>query len=167
MRDRNLIIILVFYLLAILASIAFILKIDPYTENKGENKREKKEVRVDTVYYTPSDMELVLFALIWQESKGDTTAIYKEARGVLQITPIYIREVNNRFKSDFTPSDAFSFQKSVLIWKMFQDAHNPLKHPKKAILLHNPKARDRYFNEVWDKYRMLKYYTENIEKVKL
>jgi hypothetical protein len=50
---------------------------------------------------------------------------------------------------------------------MFQDAHNPSKHPKKAILLHNPKARDRYFNEVWDKYRMLKYYTENIEKVKL
>lgn len=163
MRDRNLIIILVFYLLAILASIAFILYVDTYTENK----QEKKEVRVDTIYYTPSDMELVLFALIWQESKGNTTAIYGEARGMLQITPIYIQEVNNRFKSDFKPSDAFSFQKSILIWKMFQDAHNPLKCPKKAILLHNPKAGDRYFNEVWDKYRMLKYYTENIEKVKL
>lgn len=163
MRDRNLIIILVFYLLAILASIAFILYVDTYTENK----QEKKEVRVDTIYYTPSDMELVLFALIWQESKGNTTAIYGEARGMLQITPIYIQEVNNRFKSDFKPSDAFSFQKSILIWKMFQDAHNPLKCPKKTILLHNPKAGDRYFNEVWDKYRMLKYYTENIEKVKL
>ena len=40
MRDRNLIIILVFYLLAILALIAFILKIDPYTEHKREEARE-------------------------------------------------------------------------------------------------------------------------------
>ena len=164
MRNRDLIIIiLVFYLLAILTLVASVLNIDSYIENK----REKKEVDIDTVHYTPSDMELVLFALIWQESKGNTTAIYGEARGVLQITPIYIQEVNNCFKSDFKPSDALSFQKSVLIWKMFQDAHNPLKCPKKAILLHNPKAGNKYFNEVWDKYRMLKYYTENIEKIKL
>ena len=111
-------------------------------------------------------MELVLFALYGKRVKAIPLLSIKRQE-VLQITPIYIREVNNRFKSDFKPSDAFSFQKSVLIWKMFQDAHNPSKHPKKLSYFIIQSKR-RYFNEVWDKYRMLKILHGKIyEKVKI
>lgn len=115
----------------------------------------------DTVYVQKkySDWELLKVAIIWQESKGNLNAIGGDGYGIYQITPIYVKECNRILDTTkYKHSDAFIDSLANDMYEVVQSYHNKEKCPMKAIKLHN--KGDRYYNEVMDKFRMLKYLNE-------
>ena len=157
--DKRVKIILAVNITAIITMIYLIVAIKP-EEVEVEVEEVEVEVKDTTTSEIIDDMELVLFALIWQESKGNENALNGNAIGILQITPIFVKELN-RHGSNYSHSDALSFESSVNMWKTYQTLHNAEKSVKKAIFLHNPKGGDKYHNAVMDKYKFLKYYELN------
>jgi hypothetical protein len=110
----------------------------------------------DTIYREYSDWELLKIAIIWQESKGNSKAIGGNGKGIYQIAPIYVKECNRILGYDkYKHSDVFKDSLANDMFEVVQSYHNKEKCPKKAIKLHN--KGDKYYNEVMDKYNMLKY----------
>ena len=119
-----------------------------YYESKNTNKcyMEKKL----------SDWELLKVAIIWQESKGNSNATGGNGYGIYQITPIYVKECNRILDTTkYRHIDAFVDSLANDMFEVVQSYHNTEKCPKKAIRLHN--KGDKYYQEVMDKYNMLKY----------
>jgi len=146
----------------ILAWIVFLLMATLITAILTANNRYKHKCSPNTVYIEvykqKTDWELLQIALIWQESKSNPKARNGDAVGILQITPIYVAEANRISKIDtFTLSDRESPLESLKMFEIVQGFHNPEKDIKKAIKLHNPTAGDKYYQDVIDKFRMLKY----------
>lgn len=76
--------------------------------------------------------DMVLLSFMWYESRYDSTAInpVSGARGVLQILPIMIEEANRLQKLYHSPirytwDDAWSVSRSIEIWYLVQQHHNP------------------------------------------
>ena len=110
----------------------------------------------DTIYKNYSDWELLKVAIIWQESKGNSNAIGGNGYGIYQITPIYVKECNRILDTTkYRHSDVFIDSLANDMFEVVQSYHNTEKCPKKAIRLHN--KGDKYYQEVMDKYNMLKY----------
>lgn len=108
------------------------------------------------VYKLHSDWELLKTAIIWQESKGNPKAIGGNGYGLYQITPIYVKECNRILGyNKYRHIDAFVDSLANDMFEVVQSYHNTEKCPKKAIRLHN--KDDKYYQEVMDKYNMLKY----------
>jgi hypothetical protein len=122
------------------------------------NKQQQTTVINNKEKQIKTDWELLQIALIWQESKGNPKARNGDAVGILQITPIYVAEANRISKNDtFVLSDRESVSESLKMFEIVQGFHNPEKDIKKAIKLHNPTAGDKYYQDVIDKFRMLKF----------
>jgi hypothetical protein len=122
------------------------------------NKQQQTTVINNKEKQIKTDWELLQIALIWQESKGNPKARNGDAVGILQITPIYVAEANRISKIDtFVLSDRESASESLKMFEIVQGFHNPEKDIKKAIKLHNPTAGYKYYQDVIDKFRMLKY----------
>jgi hypothetical protein len=145
----------------ILAWIIFILMaITLITAILTANNRYKHKCSPDTVYIKvykqKSDWELLKTAIIWQESKGNPKAIGGNGYGLYQITPIYVKECNRIIGyNKYRHIDAFVDSTANDMFEVVQSYHNTEKCPKKAIRLHN--KDDKYYQEVMDKYNMLKY----------
>lgn len=111
--------------------------------------REPVEVIVDTA--RTDEWDSLKRALIAVESEGIDTA-YNEtsgASGCLQITDIYIAEVNRLLGEDrYCKDDAFDRTKSLEMFEVYQGAKNPNRDIDKAIRLHNPKAGKWYLERV-------------------
>jgi hypothetical protein len=77
--------------------------------------------------------------LIDIESNNNDSAVGRSNDvGCLQITPIYLKEVNNIIEqSKFKLNDRYDRQKSIKMFNIMQDYYNPQKDIKKAIWLHN------------------------------
>jgi len=98
-------------------------------------------------------------AIIQVESGGNAKAVSGNSVGVMQITPILVRECNkilkNR-KSDkrFTMNDRYSVEKSKEMFLLIQSHHNKTNDVEKAIRTWNGgpnysiKATNRYFAKV-------------------
>lgn len=90
-----------------------------------------EEPKVKKVY--PFDLEdHTLIAFMWYESRFDVKAEQKvtKARGVLQILPVMINEANRICKITDSPirynwQDAWDVNKSIEIWYLVQNYHNP------------------------------------------
>jgi hypothetical protein len=122
------------------------------------NKQQQTTVINNKEKQIKTDWELLKTAIIWQESKGNPKARNGDAVGILQITPIYVAEANRISKIDtFTLSDRESPLESLKMFEIVQGFHNPEKDIKKAIKLHSPTSGDKYYQDVIDKFRMLKY----------
>jgi hypothetical protein len=65
--------------------------------------------------------------------KADAVNPYTKARGVLQILPVMIKEVNKYSDTRYTWDDAFDPVKSIEIWNIIQGVKNPEYYPDKAI----------------------------------
>ena len=122
-----------------------------------------KEIKTENItnltYLT--DFELIELAIIWQESKGNPNPKYSdgESEGILQITPIYVKEVNRILgKNKYTLHDRRNPLKSHEMFLVVQNYHNPEKDVKKAVKLHNKAGW--YFEEVMDRYNCVKLYQE-------
>lgn len=105
-----------------------------------------------------SDWEMLIEALIQVESEGNPFAVGKtNDLGILQITPIYVKEVNRILKGNFYfLEDRTDIDKSLEMFEVYQSHHNPSKDIYKAIKIHNPGAGQWYTNKVMNKFNKIK-----------
>lgn len=89
-------------------------------------------------------LEPLLKAIIHVESKGNPKAYNKngDCVGLLQITPICVRECNNILKSQkktkrYTYADRWDAKKSIEMFYILQEKHNPSYDLNKGIRLWN------------------------------
>lgn len=111
-----------------------------------------KEEQIASVTEAPklTEWEILIQALIQVESSGDSLAVGKtNDLGALQLTPIYVADVNRIVGDEvYLLQDRLSQSKSVEMFNILQDHYNPDHDIKKAIKLHNPKAGDWYYDRV-------------------
>ena len=86
------------------------------------------------------DWEPVMNAIIQIESKGNPAAVNGPYVGVLQISPVLVKECNNILKSTgrnkrYSLSDRFNATKSKEMFIIIQSFHNPLNSVERAIRL--------------------------------
>ncbi|MCR4959464.1 MAG: lytic transglycosylase domain-containing protein [Prevotella sp.] len=84
------------------------------------------------------DWNPVMEAIILVESEGNPNAVSGNSVGVMQITPILVRECNNILKargSDkrYTLSDRYNVEKSKEMFLLIQSEHNKQNNVEKAI----------------------------------
>lgn len=107
-----------------------------------------------------SEWETTQLALILTESQMDSLAVGKaNDLGILQITPIFVDEVNRLVgKDQFTHQDALSPEKSLQMLAIYQEHKNPAHDTDKAIQLHNPKGGYAYARKVKKNIARVKTY---------
>lgn len=111
-----------------------------------------------------SEWHLFTLALISVESEFDSTAVNKltGARGILQIMPIFVREVNRLQDSVvYEWNDAFSVEKSLEMLNIM----NPNKDVERAIVKHNSRGGKWYRKRVLDKMEEYKKIFEMRERL--
>ena len=109
---------------------------------------------------TLSEWETTQLALILTESQMDSLAVGKSNDlGILQITPIFVDEVNRLVgKEQFSHQDALSPEKSLQMLAIYQEHKNPTHDTDKAIQLHNPKGGYAYARKVKKNIARVKTY---------
>ena len=110
----------------------------------------------DTLYRT--EWDIFLQALVMVESEGNPNAVGKTNDvGILQITPIYVREVNRILKEErYNLEDRRDPDKSVEMFTVMQDYWNPEHDIELAIHLHNPRAGDWYRKRILSRMETIK-----------
>ena len=110
------------------------------------------------------DWTPVMDAIIYVESRGDANAVSGNSCGVMQITPILVKECNNilkkrKSKKRFTLKDRFSVEKSKEMFLLIQSYFNPANNVEKAIrswnggMNYSVKRTQRYYNKVMARMR--------------
>ena len=110
------------------------------------------------------DWNPVMDAIIQVESEGNPNAVSGNSVGVMQITPILVRECNNILKSKkgkkrFTLADRYSVEKSKEMFLLIQSYHNPTNSIEKAIrswnggLHYSVRATNKYYKKVMSKMK--------------
>lgn len=124
----------------------------------GGNPNEEIEEVVIEVNQDSLDWEDFTRALIWVESKGDSKAVgSKDDIGVLQLTPILVRDVNRILGYDvFTLEDRLDSLKSVEMFNIIQDHYNPEHCKHFALKIWNCYAPISYHRKVMDKFNEIK-----------
>lgn len=86
--------------------------------------------------------QLLQMAIIMTESNFDDHAIGRAGDyGVMQITKVYVDEVNRILDTAyFKHTDAFCIQSSLDMFGVYQEHYNAEHDVAKAIRLHNPKG---------------------------
>ena len=106
----------------------------------------------------------VMDAIIQVESGGNAKAVSGNSVGVMQITPILVKECNLILKKwnkklRYTLADRYSLEKSKEMFLLIQSFHNPENNVEKAIRSWNggPKysvrATNRYYKKVMNKMK--------------
>lgn len=77
-------------------------------------------------------------AIIFTESRFNPDALGAAGdRGLYQMTPIYVAEVNRVAGTDYVPEDAFDPAKAVEIFSLMQDHYNPTHDATLALYYHH------------------------------
>ena len=103
-------------------------------------------------------------AIIQVESEGNPNAVSGNSVGVMQITPILVKDCNDilkrqKSKKQFTMADRYSVAKSKEMFLIIQKYYNPENDVEKAIRLWNGgikysiKATNRYYRKVLAKMK--------------
>ena len=84
----------------------------------------------------------VMDAIIQVESEGNPNAVSGNSVGVMQITPILVKDCNDilkkkKSKKRFTLADRYSIAKSKEMFLLIQAHYNPANNVEKAIRLWN------------------------------
>ena len=112
-----------------------------------------------------SEWNKLIMAIAFTESRFRPDAIGTDHDfGVLQITPIYVSEVNRVSGSNFSHEDAFSVDKSLEMFALMQEARNPQKDRDLAIWLHN--KSDAYRRTVLENLELIRRYEAVRAKLK-
>ena len=101
----------------------------------------------------------VMDAIIQVESEGNPNAVSGNSVGVMQITPILVRECNDilkkqKSKKRYTMADRYSVEKSKEMFLLIQKYHNPENSVEKAIrswnggVKYSIKATNKYYKKV-------------------
>lgn len=106
----------------------------------------------------------VINAIAQVESGGNPKAVSKSGTyvGLLQMAPICVKECNRIVgKNKFTYNDRYSKEKSIEMFIVFQEYHNPEGNMEKAIRLwnsgdkncmKNKSKTEAYYRRVMSKY---------------
>lgn len=85
-----------------------------------------------------TDWQVLQLAIAYTESRFNPAAVGKDQdSGILQITPIYVAEVNRIAGTDYVLQDAFDPAKSLEMWDLMQAHYNEGRDLERAIALHN------------------------------
>lgn len=85
-----------------------------------------------------TDWQTLTMAIAWTESKFSPDAVGASGDfGALQLTEMYVAEVNRIAGTSFTHEDAFDTDKAIQMFELMQDAKNPTHDIEKAIYFHN------------------------------
>ena len=131
----------------------FCLYVNPYCKQFINSL--KKENLVGNTF----DWKLLTKSIAWHESRwNDSIKGPTGDSGYMQITPIYVAEANNIVGYEkYNLSDRLSRTKSLEMFNIVQNRHNPQKNVQKAIRLHNPLAKDsEYLEPILYNYAKLK-----------
>ena len=105
------------------------------------------------------DWNPVMDAIIQVESEGNPKAVSGNSVGVMQITPILVKDCNDilkrqKSKKRYTMDDRYSVAKSKEMFLIIQKYYNPENNIEKAIRLWNggikytTRATNRYYKKV-------------------
>ena len=105
------------------------------------------------------DWSPVMEAIIQVESNGNPNAVSGNSVGVMQITPILVRECNDilkkqKSKKRYTMDDRYSIGKSKEMFLLIQKYYNPENSIEKAIrswnggIKYSVRATNRYYKKV-------------------
>lgn len=112
-----------------------------------------------------SEWNKLIMAIAFTESRFRPDAVgTANDFGVLQITPIYVAEVNRVSGANFIHEDAFSVDKSIEMFSLMQEARNPQKDRNLAIWLHN--KSDAYRRTVLENLELIRRYEAVRAKLK-
>ena len=108
----------------------------------------------DKVEEEVEEWDIMIQALIVVESEGNPLAVGSSNDvGVLQITPIYVAEVNRILGENlYTLEHRISIEKSLEMFEIYQAHHNPSKDILKARKIHNPRAGQWYIDKVMEQF---------------
>lgn len=85
-----------------------------------------------------TDWQLLTLAICWTESKCNPAAVGNAGdRGILQITPIYVAEVNRIAGTGYQPEDAHDTATALQMFDTLQAHYNPERDIETAIRYHN------------------------------
>lgn len=106
----------------------------------------------------PTEWVVFIKALIDVESAGNTNAVGKTNDvGVLQITPIFVKEANRILGTNkYDLKSRKDRSKSLEMFAVIQNFHNPDYNIEKAIRLHNPGAPKQYREKILRKIKLIK-----------
>lgn len=74
----------------------------------------------------------------------------------MQMSRVYVKEVNRLAKTSYTYADARSFKKSVEMHNLMNKHKNPSRDLKKAVKIHN--GRPAYYTDLMKKFKLIKEY---------
>jgi len=105
------------------------------------------------------DWNPVMDAIIQVESDGNPRAVSGNSVGVMQITPILVKDCNDilkrkKSKKQYSLADRYSIAKSKEMFLLIQSHYNPTNDVEKAIRLWNGgvnysvRATNRYYKKV-------------------
>ena len=122
--------------------------------NEARMLNGRKPNSVDNSVPKYNTWDTFIEALIQIESGGDSYAIgQSDDVGVLQIRPIMVCEANRILGIEkYTLDDRYSREKSIEIWNVVQDYHNPEHDIRRALEVHNKYAPKEYVVKVFAKY---------------
>lgn len=136
-------------------------------QHRQMRKQEKiVEEKIKEVYVEGeelSEWEILQMAIAKTESEYNPEAMGSSGDlGVFQITEIFVHEVNRLLgKEGYTHLDAFDVEKSIEMFNIVQDGHNPDKSISKAIAVHNPGGNSiGYGKRVYQNLAFVKRYEE-------
>lgn len=137
----------------ILGIIVLICQSQQVLDFPGTNEIIEVEMSLDDhiKVIVPEKLQTVCKAIILVESGGKSNAVSPGGQyvGILQIGKIYVRECNRIQDSiTFTYDDRFDSVKSLQMFTIYQNYHNPTHDMHKAIKLHNPTAGPEYKTKV-------------------
>lgn len=102
------------------------------------------------------DANKVQRAVCTREGNADAVGKTNDV-GILQITPIYVKDVNRILGEDkYDLSCRTDTEKSLEMFEILQGHYNPSKSIDKAIKLHNPKASQSYRIKIMNKMEIIK-----------
>lgn len=115
-------------------------------ELKLKNQNLELKLEKESYIMKKDSLLILAIAMINVESNFNTNACLERtnAAGLLQITPIYVKEVNKYSKIKFTLEDRFDPIKNLEMFMIFNKKHNPNYNLERAIFLHNPRADSNY-----------------------
>lgn len=100
-----------------------------------------------------SEWQIFTLAIIDVESNSNPLAIgKKDDVGILQITPIYVEEVNRlQTRTTYYLSDRYDIEKSLEMFGIMNFFKNPDMDIDTAIKLHNPNASPAYRMKIMER----------------
>ena len=110
------------------------------------------ELKKSEIIKEKTDWDYLQDAIIYTESHGiDTIKGECHSLGCLQITPIYVKQVNIISGAHYTLDDRKSRKKSIEMFEILQNHYNPEKNLLKALYYHNPNYPKKYEQKIFRK----------------